>query len=305
MKQILKTLSNSYFAIILVALAAGLIIPGIKELGNISTLLLGAIFFLGALKINLKEAVKYLKAIKMLLVVNIFMLILFPVAAYAITLLIIPELALALLLLAAMPSGMTDPLLSEISGGGQGLALILTISTSLLAPFTIPLVLQLAAGTEIAVSFLDMSLALMKVIFIPFILAEIIKHIWDKSVKRWTPTIKPISIILLALLIAGIVAKQKAPILEALSGEKSILYLAALFIFFILLHFIGYFTIFWRNKKDRITVTVCLTYMNFTLAIYLADKFFDEPNIIIPVILAVLPWSLLLFPFSKIMKRVR
>jgi len=290
---------NSYFVILVAALVLGMAFSGqVVVLEPFSTVFLGIIFFLSALKIDLKEVISYLGAKKMIFVVNLFMLIAFPVVVYYLTLSVVPALAIAFMILAAMPSGMTDPLLSEISGGRQSLALVLTISTSLLAPLTVPLVIKLLAGQAVAVSFSTMFLSLAKIIFIPFVIANIIKFFWNESIKKISSGFLPVSIIFLGLLIMGIVAKQADVIIEGLKGGQSLTYLAYLFILFIIFHIIGYFSVFWREKRDRITVTVCLSYMNFTLAIYLVDKFFSDPNIIVPVILSVVPWSVL-FPLFK------
>ncbi len=294
------------FVILLAALLVGI---GFSEyaikLAPFSTLLLSAIFFLSALEIDLKKAASYLAYEKMLIVVNVFMLIVLPIVVYYGTRLVFPDLALAFLILAAMPAGMTAPLLAGISGGRQSLALLFTISTSLLAPFTIPFVIKLVAGTVITVSFYAMFFSLAKVIFIPFILANVVKYFWGRKIGEISQLIRPTSIILLGLLIMGIVAKQADTIISGLQGGESLRYVGIMFAFFIALHVLGYFLIFWRDKRDRITITVCLTYMNFTLAIYLVDQFFEDPNIAIPVILSVLPWVMLLVPFKYLMRKLK
>lgn len=303
---ILIKFARSYFFILLIALLLGIVFSSYAvKLAPFSTLFLAAIFFLTALKIDLKKALGYLEYKKMLIVANLFMLIVLPISVYYITRLIFPELALAFLILAAMPAGMTAPLLAEISGGKQSLALVLTVSTSLLAPLTIPFVIKLVAGVAVAVSFYAMFMSLAKVIFIPFILANLIKCFWGKKIKEVSYTFKPISIIFLGFLITGIAAKQADVITGSLRGGEPLKYLALLFVFFIVLHILGYFAIFWRGKEDRVTITVCLTYMNFTLAIYLVDKFFTEPNVVIPVILSVFPWVILLIPFRYLMQKLK
>ena len=59
-----------------------------------------------------------------------------------------------------------------------------------------------------------------------------------------------------------------------------------------------------RVRSDRVTVTICLTFMNFTLAIFLAGQYFPQPNVLVPVILSVIPWSLLLIPFRALTARL-
>lgn len=290
-------LLESYVFILLFSLAAGLLLPQYAiRLAPYGTFFLGIIFFLSALKIDLQEILKYLKDGKMVAAVNFVMLIGLPVAVYYATRLVYPDLAIPFMLLAAMPAGMTSPLLSEICGGKQSLALVLTISTSLLAPFTVPLMVKLLAGATVQVDTLGMFLSLVKVIFVPFILANVVKRLWHRKIKATYFSFKPISTALLGLLIMGIVAKQAATILGGLN-LAFLLEVLALFALFALFHLVGWYTVWWRKRDDRVTITICLTYLNFTLAIYLAGKFFNDPKIVVPVVLSVLPWSLLMLPF--------
>lgn len=296
-------LIESYVFVLLLSLTLGLLLPQYAiYLAPYGTFFLGIIFFLSALKIDLKEVLKYLKDQKMVVAVNFVMLIGLPVVVYYATLLVYPDLAIAFLLLAAMPAGMTSPLLAEICGGKQSLALVLTISTSLLAPFTVPLMVKLLAGATVQVDTLSMFLSLVKVIFVPFILANIVKYFWHHKIKVTYFTFKPISTALLGLLIMGIVAKQAETILGGLN-ITFLIEVAALFILFIFFHVVGYYTAWWRKHDDRVTVTICLAYLNFTLAIYLAGKFFNDPKIVVPVVLSVLPWSLLIIPFKYLTKK--
>lgn len=148
MKYITKFL-GSYIAVLLVSLLVGI---GLYKytiyISPYSTIFLGIIFFFSALKIDLKEAFVYFSDFKMMIVSNIFMLIVLPAVIYVIMQFIYPPLAVAFLILAAMPSGMTSPFLSEIVGGTESLALVLTISTSFFAPFTIPLMMPVICGNR-------------------------------------------------------------------------------------------------------------------------------------------------------------
>jgi predicted Na+-dependent transporter len=80
--------------------------------------------------------------------------------------------------------------------------------------------------------------------------------------------------------------------------------LIAMTLLFLVYMAVGYVSVFWRDRADRITVSICLTFMNFTLAIFLAGQYFPEPNVLVPVILSVLPWSLLLIPFRALSARM-
>jgi BASS family bile acid:Na+ symporter len=296
----LSKLTEKHLLIVGLALVGGVVFTNeIINFSYLSTWFLGLIFFFSSLKIDLKKVGQYLHDPYMLIVVNLMMLIVLPIIVFLVMNFVFPSLALAFLLLAVMPSGMTSPLLSEISGGNQGLALVLAVTTSLLAPLTVPFVIKFMVGTTVAVSFADMFYLLAIVIYVPFILAQIVKYLWNDLVIKIEPELKPVSVLLLGLLILVVVSKQAMTIMEGFSqGGIAFIYLGALFLFFIVLHVIGYFAVFWKKMEDRLTIVVCLTYMNFTLAIELANNFFTEPNVIIPVVLAVIPWSLMFVPYK-------
>jgi len=302
--QTVKKILESYSIVITTSLLLGMFFSSsIAFLAPYSTPALSVIFFIIALQVDLKQIIEYFKDFRLIAIVTSLMLIVFPFVIYYLTNWLYPDLALAFLILAAMPTAMAAALVAGVIGGRPSLALVFTVVTSLLAPVTVPLVIQFAAGTTVAVNSIDIFLSLGKVIFIPFIVAEILKWLWPKAVGIIEPSFKSVSMVLLGLIFMSTVALQADAIFSDLSGGI-LVYLVGLFILFIGLHLIGYFAVFWRDQRDRLTVTVCLTYMNFILALYLAQNFFNQPNIVVPIILTVLPWSILVIPFKFLVKKL-
>lgn len=296
-------LVQSYLFVIVFALFAGLFVS--KQailLAPYATLFLQIIFFMSSLKLNLKDVFKEAGDIKTLLTASVFMLILFPVIVYYIAQVVVPTYAVGLLLLAAMPAGMTAPLLVEVVGGKVGMALVLTLLTSFLAPFTVPIVVEFLVSTAVTVSAMTMFVSLTKVILIPFALAQILRFFLHNQIKATYSTFKPISLILLGFLIAGVVAKQ-ADVLIAGLGAILFTQILVVTIFIGMLLLAGYYVGFWKPCEDRLTIAICLTFMNFTLAIYLAGEFFRDPNVLLCAVLVIFPWSLLLLPYKWIMRK--
>lgn len=300
-------LLESYIVIVVLAMALGLIFSKyVAFFSDYTQIMLAIICFLSALKMDLTTIESSLKDVKMLFVANALMLIVFPVVLYFLVRWIAPDFAIAFMMLAAMPSAMTSPLLSEVSGGRQGLALVLTASTSLLAPFTIPLVFYLLLGSTVSMDFGSMIWSLSKVMILPIVLAMAVRPMLIKPIKASMYAFKPISITLLGLLIMGIVGKEADPLLQAFHQGVFLWSLVGLFVLFIALYLIGYWATPWRDRADRMTMSVCLTYMNFTIAIFLAGKYFSSnPYVVVPVILSVIPWSLTVVPFAAMMKKIR
>lgn len=267
--------------------------------------LIAAIFFFSSLKVDGAKVLKQLTDIRMLFVSTAMMLFIFPAVVYWVLSALDSPLALPLLILAALPAGMTSPLLVELAGGRPSLAMVITTVTSLLAPFTIPVVIKLLAGATVKVSVGAMMLSLAKVIFIPFFLAQFIRHtVSEQKIGDASFLFKPISVVLLGMLIAGVVARQSAPIIAGIYDGTTFLLVLKLTLFFIVLHILGYVSLFWRDSRDKVTASVCLTYMNFTLGILLADQYFNIPSVVIPVVLAVIPWAVLFVPFRFVVAQL-
>lgn len=305
MPKYLRWLIESYLFILIASLGVGIFLPQARLLNVWNTLFLQIIFFLSSLKLDIDQFVLHLKDWKTILVTAGFMLIALPVLVRVLLLPFdgfIAGPALALFLLAAMPAGMTAPLLVEIVGGKQAMALVITVTTSLLAPLSIPIVTSLAYRASIEVDAFGMFRTLAMVIFLPFVFAIIVKRLSLKKVARIAPHTKPISILLLGLLIASAVA----PYADRLQASfvthplTALFLLVLLFVFFTILHLLGYYVIWWKSKPDRQTITICLTYMNFTLAIYLASRFFPDPVVVLTLVLSIVPWAIMLPLWKKI-----
>jgi len=290
--MIQKILAQSYLITMLAAIAVGLFVPQATALIAWNTLLLQAIFFLSCLKIEPKTVFKQLKDWRFLLLANFMMLLGFPLVVWLLSLPWRSDFAFALFLLAAMPVGMTAPLLVEIANGKQSIAMVLTVTTSLLAPFTVPLLTKILFSAQISVDALSMFKQLVMVIFVPFALAMIVRALAKKTIATVRPYTKAASTLLLGLLIVGAVAKQAGPIVSLISNAFVLIaMLALLYAFIFLLHIAGYYSFWWEPKEIRQTSSISLTYMNFTLAIFLASQFFPRPGIILPLVLVVIPWA--------------
>jgi len=301
MFKLLK-LTESYIFVLIVAITIGLLLS--KQANfffSYISLFLAIIFFLASIKLDLSHFLAEIKNAKIIIFLVLFMMLILPALVYLVAKPLIPTYAFALLLLAAMPAGMTAPLLSEVAGGRTSLALVFVVITSLIAPFTVPLVLKIFAGKIVVLSFVDMFLKLTKIIFIPFILAQIARYFFHKKIKIVYWALKPVSIILLGLLIAGVVANQATLIKTNISSFlPAILIMSAYFLL------MPYLTLLITKKYEtstRISIAVAVTFTNFTLSIYIAATFFPEPQILIPTILTVLPWSLGFIPFKYLAKK--
>lgn len=304
-KKAIKFLStHSYMVALVAAIAIGLLFPQIKVFARWNTLILQIVFFLSCLRLDLRSTKEYLKDWKFIALATGMMLVGFPLVVWAAGLLWPTDLMFAIFLLAAMPIGMTAALLVELAGGKAAITMMLTVTTSLLAPFTIPIMTKLLYGTDVSVDALGMFKDLVLVIMVPFALSLFARFAAPKLTAKAIPKSKPFSIVLLALLIASIIAKQVGPTLE-LTANIGYLFtiIGVLYAFFFAMNMLGYWSFWWETHEIKQTASVSLACMNFTLAIYLAGKFFPRPTVVLPLVFAIVPWVTFMPIWMKISKK--
>lgn len=297
-------IADSYITVLVVAVTLGLVFPRyFAAVTPYLDWLLMVIFYLNSLRIDMTDVWADLKDWRMVLIGTGWMLIGAPVVVWAVTSLALPQYLLPFIILAAMPAGTTLPLLVEIIGGRPSMALVFTVSSSLLAPFTVPLVLHFLAGRNVEVDTIGMFWSLVQVIVIPFVLAQLTRRQWPKAVTGARIGIKSSVVLLLCLLIASIVARQAGTIETGQVGPffAQTFAIVGLFLFFAVT---GWLLAWYRTPKEQLTMSMNVTCINFTLAIFLTSKYFDDPRVVVPVVLSVLPWTLFIIPFKFIASRL-
>ncbi len=304
LKQFVVYIANSYISIASIALLIGVLYAQtLEQWLFITTPLLQVIFFLSSLKMDVTHVVQEMKKIKTIGLVTLSMLLILPVIVYPIARIIVPDMAFALLLLSAMPAGMTTPLLVEVIKGDVELGLVLTVATSLLAPFTIPFVIYMLAGQTVSMNPIDMFTKLFMIIVVPFVLAMIVRYVQQERIVRYAPRFKPVSLLLLGALIALLVAPQAEAIVA--QPEQMVRYFLVMILFYIMLHAIGYALGWKRPHTQRLSIMVSMTYMNFTLALYLAGRYFPQPEVVLPLVIQIIPWALMILPATMMIEKIR
>lgn len=239
----------------------------------------------------------YAKDWRMLLIANLFMLVVIPLALYLPIQVFSHEWAVAFLILGAMPTGMTIALIADFFGGKTSLALLITATTSLLAPFTIPLIFKIAIGRLIPIPVLPMFLSLFVTIILPFIGAMLTKQAVPVFVKKHDQHIQKISVLAFGILITGIVADTSNATLITLSGKEVLLVVLGM-IWLGILTLVSYDLVKWRTISERLTIALCMIYLNNTLSLFIADRFFHEQNIVPKLLLLLLVVNVLLPPIK-------
>lgn len=291
-------LAENQIVAVLIGLILGLTLPGtFAWLNKLSTPLLMLVFFTSSLRLSLPALLLYTKDWRMLLIANSFMLVIIPLALYIPLHFFSPAWALSFLIVGAMPTGMTIALVAEFFGGTPSLALLITATTSLLAPFTIPLIFQVAIGQSIPIPVAAMMQSLFITIILPFIAAAIIQRKLPKFVQKNDARLRVTSVILFGLLVTGITAGTAGTALPSISLRDGIL-VAFGALWLGILTLASYDLLPWRTKPERLTVALCLIYMNNTLALFIADRYFKSYGAVPRAVILLLVLNLLLIPIK-------
>lgn len=287
MQRLRHFLADNQIMLVLAALVAGIVYPSaFVPLAPYTTPMLMVIFFTSSIRLEMDELIGYAKDWKMLVVSNLIMLILLPLAMWIPLAWFAPDWALAFLIVGAMPTGLTIALVADLFGGKASLAMLVSTTTSLLAPLTVPLVLSWLVGQTVAIPTLDLFGSLFLTIVVPFVLAAAVKKEFRSFVQKNDLLWRETSLILFALLVAAITA-------GSVRGEPITLGWNELGIVIVMTAFMGgiawfaFATTAWRSPAERITIALCMVYMNNTLALYVGDRFFREQHVV-PKLLIIL-----------------
>lgn len=296
-----RLIEKYYWLFFAAGMALGWFVP--RAVGFLSPYILHMlviVLFLTMLKIDAKDVFSHFKNPFLVIYLSALVLIISPIALYYFSSMFLPmNYSLAILLLAAMPAGMSITAYAGIFKGNASLALTLTMVTSLLAPFTVPSIIYFLTGNSLQINVLDMLALLAEIIFAPFLFSALVRKVAAKQITKTEKYFRPVSILLVTMIMAASIAKISGNPLELGSLWLVIL---SLFILAAALHIIGYYAAFWRGKADKISSSLAVAYMNSTLTIVLASAFFG-PETLLAVVLYQFPTNIVLILFGWIVGR--
>ncbi len=193
---------------------------------------------------------------------------------------------------------MTIALMAEFFGGKTSLALVITMMTSLLAPFTIPLVTKIAIGQSVEIDVVRMFFSLFLTIVIPFVLAMLVKRAAQKNVEKLDGVWRNLSVLAFGILITGIVASTQGGAGITFTMHDAWMMLVSMGLLGVMT-WIAFSITPWRSTSDRMTVSLCMLYMNNTLALFIGERFFGSLGVVPKQILLLLVVNALL-PILKL-----
>lgn len=302
-KMKVSILIEKYFwAFLISGIVLGLWLPlRFKIPGYLPELLLGMMLFLVFLKIDALEILEKISNYRLMIFIAVVYMIIIPLLFFSVTTVFSKELAIGILLLTAMPAGVSTPALTDILKGNISLAMSIAVVTQMIAPFTVPLLFWIVGITGLEINKLQVFKDISVLVFVPLILSQVIKRYFPGTINKNLHLITSSNIILLFAFVYIVISNQSDMLLD---NPLSLIWkIVVLYLVFILLHVIGYLIQYKENKENKIALAVTSAYMNNGLAIVLASTYFG-PEILVLMVLSEIPWNTLIAPFRRIAGRL-
>ena len=251
------------------------------------------------LKTDIVQIIKQIKDYRLMAYLAGAFMILIPLILFAAINFFSHELATGILLLTAMPAGVSTPSLTDIVKGNIALSSGIAIITSMLAPFTVPLLFRLVNHGTIGIDSFGMFTDLAVLVFVPLAASQVIKRLFPATIARIKSGFTAVNILLIFIMVYAAMGSQRGLI----TGDPfSILWeVSFLYVIYILLHAAGFLLAKGQDSQSRIAITIGAAYRNNGMAIVLAAIHF-EPSILVLMVLSEFPWNTLLAPFRRVMR---
>ena len=263
--------------VIPLSMLSGIIFSAIGQiLSPYLLILLGGLLFLNLLKLDTRELITTFTKPKMLLLLTILKLIILPLVMFSISYVIAPAMALPIVLLTGISTGLGSPFVVNFVGGRLPIIVGLIISTSIAVPFILPTLVYVLFRTTFSIPILDMMLLLTSALFVPLALGLTIKRYSPKLASVAEEHSLSASIVLMALINFAMFANYSTYFIT-----NQILVLEITLISFLLYGaygLLGYLFVILASKKtatdERIAGFIAMTYINNILVVVFAQQFF-------------------------------
>jgi len=289
-------LGSGFWITALVMMGAGLWLPGdYTILHHGIPVFLGGILFFTALKVELRQiggAMHGSAPLRRLGATALVKLLILPLVAWAITWLIAPDWALGVLLVMAMPAGLSSPAMSDLYRANVPFALAFTGLTSLLCPLSIPFLIQCCdpSGAHIDPRVLaERALYIIVLLATPLALAQIVRALAPTLVQRHYSRWGYGAVLSSCLLIFVSIscnrhAWEHLPQIQLL---LPLLLCSAILVLAVASAVIAHR---WMPSSEAAAFGFCCLWMNNGLSVAFSDRFYHgNAGVILPSVLMQLP----------------
>jgi bile acid:Na+ symporter, BASS family len=267
--------------VIAFSMAIGILLPSFGIIFEPFLLVwLGFLLFLNLLKMDPQQLTFIIKKPLLIIIFTIIKLIAIPILLYAITNIAYPSLALSVLLLSGISTGLGAPFVINVFEKSNRLPFVvgMIILTSIAVPFILPsLVFLLVDVSKFEIPVENMIILLAEALFLPLFAGWFIKRKASKLAKKIEDRSFLLSMILISFINFGIFAKYSNYFFSQYSFVITMT--VAAFALYFVYGLIGYVSAFLLGKKDRsfrIAAFVIMSYVNNILVVVFASEFFGS-----------------------------
>lgn len=267
--------------VIAFSMAIGILLPSFGIIFEPFLLVwLGFLLFLNLLKMDPQQLTFIIKKPLLIIIFTIIKLIAIPILLYAITTIAYPSLALSVLLLSGISTGLGAPFVINVFERSNRLPFIvgMIILTSIAVPFILPsLVFLLVDVSKFEIPVENMIILLAEALFLPLFAGWFTKRKASKLAKKIEDKSFLLSMILISFINFGIFAKYSNYFFSQYSFVITMT--VAAFALYFVYGLIGYVSAFLLGKKDRsyrIAAFVIMSYVNNILVVVFASEFFGS-----------------------------
>jgi Predicted Na+-dependent transporter len=267
--------------VIAFSMAIGILLPSFGIIFEPFLLIwLGFLLFLNLLKMEPQQLTFIIKKPLSIIVFTIIKLIAIPIFLYAITNMIYPSLALSVLLLSGISTGLGAPFVINVFEKSNRLPLVvgMIILTSIAVPFILPsIVFLLVDVSKFEIPVENMMILLAEALFLPLFASWFTKRKAPKLAKKIEEKSFILSLIFISFINFGIFAKYSNYFFSQYAFVITMT--VAAFALYFIYGLIGYISAFFLEKKDRsfrIAAFVIMSYVNNILVVVFASEFFGS-----------------------------
>lgn len=292
--KISKQIVNAFPLVLLLVAGVGFLYPDkiVWFQGPWITYSLGAIMLGMGLTLEAEDFLRILKQPKPILIGTILQYTIMPILGFSLGYVFqLPQAyAVGLILVSCCPGGTASNVITFLSKADVPLSVTLTSVSTILGILMTPFLVSILIGSRLEIDRLGLVITTFQVILVPVALGLLLKSLFPKLTKETQGFFPVLSVLLIAMIVASIIASGKDTILQ--SDFR-------IFFAVILLHlggftFGGIFSLYLtKNLKTAKTISIEVGMQNSGLGAVLARTHFLDPNTAIPSALSSLTHSLL------------
>ena len=212
--------------------------------------------------------------------------ILLPIIALILINIIIlpPEIALGVMIIASAPGGVTSNVLTKFAGGDVALSVSLTAIVSLLCIFTVPLIVFNSAeligiAIQKEISMVSIAIKMFFVVTIPVLLGMIVRSLMTDFIISKTLMIQRLSVILFLIVFISIWVEEWDRIVSFIVRAGLIAFILNMTMIFVGYYIAKFFT---SGIAQRKCISLECGLQNGTLAVVVVTQLFDDIVFMVP-----------------------